>query len=87
MTEPSAKQQADRLLSKFLKGQEVHEQFSEALKANFTIAGHTMEHWNEKFRVHIPQDDLNPQIIQRLAAKLMELSQEASFFYSVSPVL
>lgn len=84
MTKETPRQQADQLLSRLLKGKEVYELFSNSLRNQLQISGHTMKYWEEKFKIKIQTDNLNPATCIQLDIKLMELSQEASFFLAAA---
>lgn len=83
MSEPSPKQTAEKLFERIIKGKEVHEQFEDYFKRTVTISGQTIDHWNEHFFVRVPQD-ITLQQAQQLAAQLMGLMHEASFYFSVA---
>lgn len=78
------KAQADKMFQALIKGKEVHRQFEESMKREFTISGHTIDYWHDKFRVQIPNSNINPAEIQKLAVKIMELVQEAGFYNALA---
>ena len=84
MPNDKAQLQADELLATLMKGQEVHGLFAEQMQEIMTISGHPIEHWEQEFRIKVPVDNLNPQIMIELDMKLMDLHQDASFYYTAA---
>jgi len=84
MSEKSAKTQADELLLSLLRGKEVHNIFAENLRKTLTISGEPVDVWEKRFRMIIPTDNLTPSMCKELGMKIMDLHQEATFFYAVS---
>jgi len=83
MTQPSPKQQAEKIFQQIIKGKEVHEQFEDYFKRQITISGQTISYWNERFQLDFP-GDLSLAQAQQLAGQLMSLLQEASFYFSIA---
>jgi hypothetical protein len=81
---PTPKAQAEKLLKALLKGKEVYKLFSEFMRKQLTISGQPIDHWEEKFKLSIPVDDLTPAICKQLDVQLMGLSQEATFHHAVA---
>jgi hypothetical protein len=79
----SPKQQAEKIFSQILKGKEVSEHFDQYFKRQVTVSGQSIEHWNEHFKVDFPQA-LELSQAQAIAARLMALHQEASFYFSIA---
>ncbi len=74
-----------KLLSETLKnGKKIYQIFSKELETNLVIHGHPPKYWEDKFRLHIPTDNLNPTLCKELNVKLLERHQEAAFFYAES---
>jgi hypothetical protein len=65
-------------MEKLARGKAVYENFFQ--QHQLYISGHPIEHWVSIFRIKIPNTDLNPSILKELDVKVMDLSQEASFF-------
>lgn len=77
---------AQTLFNKLLSGKKIHDQFAAMMRSQLFISGRTMDEWESMFRVQIPQDNLNPTNCKELAQKLMDLHQDASFYYNVAVV-
>src|SRR5690606_31939717 len=73
----------DTLMTSFLRGKEIYDQFSEILQKQFTISGQSIDHWARHFHITIP-NELNTMECQKLDLRLMELWQEASFYFAVA---
>jgi len=78
------KAQAEILLTKLLKGQQVHHIFADSMKRQLTISGQSIDYWKEQFHIHIPTDNLTPAICRDLDVKVMELNQEATFYHAIA---
>lgn len=78
------KDKADELLSKLLKGKEIHDLFAANMRKQLLINGKTMEQWEDRFKIKIPTDDLTPAICRQYDYKLLELNQEASFYHAIA---
>jgi hypothetical protein len=83
-TKLTPKAQAEQLLENLLKGREVHEMFSERMRKRLPISGKNIDYWEEKFRMAIPTDNMNPTICKELSMKLLVLHQEATFYHAVA---
>ncbi len=70
--------QAMDLLVKMKAGKSVYEMFQANFRNQYLIAGKTIDDWEKKFKIHIPEDS-SPQRCKELDIKLMELHQEATF--------
>lgn len=70
---------SDSAVSRLQKSKKFHQQFAEALMANYQVSGKTLPEWQKYFRLDVPPD-LNPQLAIELDLQLMERFQEASFF-------
>lgn len=79
---PKAK--ADLLVKKLLKGQQVHNMFADTMKRQLTVSGQSMEHWENKFKISIPTDNLTPAMCRDLDMRILELNQEATFYHAVA---
>jgi len=79
---PKAK--ADLLIGKMLKGKTVADMFETNFRSQWTLSGQPISHWEKRFKIKIPSDNLTPQICKELDAKLIELNQEAAFFHAVA---
>lgn len=84
VTKPTAKAQAEDLIKSMFKGKEVHDIFTDNFKRQMEICGKSMDHWQEKFRIKVPTDNLTPGMCMELAMRIMDLSQEVTFFYAVA---
>lgn len=80
--EVKAKSLVDRLLS----GKKIHDQFAGMIRQQLMISGRTMDEWEQTFRIHINQDNLNPSTCKELDAKLIDLHQDAAFYHAVAVV-
>lgn len=78
------KAQAEKLLKALLKGKEVYKLFGETMRKQLTISGEPIDHWEKKFKLSIPVDDLTPAICKQLDVQLMDLNQEATFHHAVA---
>jgi hypothetical protein len=83
MSSLTPKQQAENLFNQILKGKEVHSLFEDYFKRQIIISGQKLDYWNDYFRLDFPSN-LSLAQAQGLAAKLMALFQEASFYFSIS---
>lgn len=83
-TKLTPKAQAETLLKGMFKGQEIYSVFSQNFQRQMTISGQTIEHWQNKFKIHVPTDNLTPSMCMELAMKIMDLSQEATFYHAVA---
>lgn len=81
---PTPKAQAEALLTSLLKGKEVHELFAERMKKQLPISGKSIDYWEDKFKIHIPTDNMSPTLCKELSMKLVNLHQEATFHYAVA---
>lgn len=84
MTTPDAKSKADALLEKLLKGKEIHDLFAGNMRRHLLINNKTIDQWEDRFKIHIKTDDLTPQVCKQIDLLLMELHQEASFYFAVA---
>ena len=84
MTTPDSKSKADALLVKLLKGKEIHDLFAENMKRHLLINGKSMDQWEKEFKIYIKTDNLTPQICKQFDLTLLELYQEASFYYATA---
>jgi len=78
------KAQAEQLLREMLRGKEVHKYFTDNMKNNILISGQPIEHWEKEFRISIRTSDLNPQTCREMDLKVMQLNQDATFFYNMA---
>lgn len=83
-TKPTPKAQAEALLKGMFKGQEIHNVFTQNFKRQMTISGQSIDHWQNKFKIKVPVDNLTPSLCMELAMKIMDLSQEAAFYHAVA---
>lgn len=81
---PTPKAQAEALVTSLLKGKEVHEIFAEKMKKQLPISGKSMDYWEDRFKIHVPTDNMTPTLCKELSMKLVDLHQEASFHYAVA---
>lgn len=84
MSEKTANSQANELLQTLIRGKEVHDIFAENILKTLTISGQTLDYWSNKFRMIIPTDHLTPGLCKQLGMKIMDLHQEATFYYAVA---
>lgn len=84
MNNLTPKAYAESLMKKMLQGQEVHNTFAESFKKQILVSGKTIDHWREKFYLHIPTDNLTPARCMELAMKIMALAQEVTFHLNVA---
>jgi len=79
----TAKKRAEELMKTVRDGKLVASVFGEALERQYLVHGKSMQYWRDHFKIAVPED---PDIAQckMLAAKLMNLLHEASFYYSAS---
>lgn len=84
MTDQTAKKQADSLMERLLRGKDVHDSFSASMRRQLLISGQPIDHWENKFKISIPTDNLNPSTCKEIGTKLMDLNQEASFYQAVA---
>lgn len=80
----TAKAQAENLLKGLFKGKEVHDIFTQNFQRQMLISGKPIDHWQEKFKIKVPTDNLTPALCMELAMKIMDLSQEATFFHAIA---
>ena len=76
----TAQQKADILISKLMKGKEVHTIFAQQMKKELLINNEVMDHWERHFKLYIPTDNLTPSMCKELSVRLIQLNQEAAFF-------
>lgn len=79
-----SKEKAESLVNKLLAGKKIHDQFAGMIRQRLFISGKTMDEWESTFRIHIPQDNLNPSNCKEMDSKLIELHQEAAFYHAVA---
>lgn len=81
--EKSARRRAEELMKSVRDGKLVATVFADALEKQYLIHGKSMKYWRDYFKIRIPED---PDIAQckSLAAKLMNLQHEASFYHSAA---
>lgn len=84
MTGLTAKAQSEKLVETMLRGAKINKLFEESMKQQFLISGKTMGYWEQKFKLHIPKDNLTPMKCVELDRVLMDLHQDATFYYNVS---
>lgn len=80
------KQKADELMGFILKGSEVHHLFGDSMRKQLLLSGQPIAHWEQKFRMTIPVDNLTPSLCKELDMTLMAHNQEATFHYAVASV-
>lgn len=80
----TAKAQAESLLKGLFHGKEVHDIFTQNFQRQMIISGQSIDHWQDKFKIKVPTDNLTPALCMELAMKIMDLSQEATFFHAVA---
>jgi Zn-dependent oligopeptidase len=80
----TAKQQAEILMSSLLKGKEVYEQFGIIMRNTISISGQPIEHWEKRFKIKVPMDNLSPAMCKQLDMEIMDLNQEAAFYHAIS---
>lgn len=76
--------QAQLLIDKLIKGQNVYKFFTDSMRKTLLISGHTYDHWYETFHMDIPVDNMTPALCRELGLKIMELHQEATFYYAAA---
>ncbi len=81
-TSPEAR--AKVLIDKLIKGQNIYKFFGESMRKELLISGQTIDHWSKKFRITVPTDNLTPAICRDLDMQIMELHQDATFFYAAA---
>ncbi len=70
-------------LSQTLKdGKKVYQIFLNELQANLVIHNMPIKHWEEKFKILVPTDDLTPTMCKELNLQLLKNHQEVAFFYA-----
>jgi hypothetical protein len=84
MTTPDAKAKADALLDKLLKGKQIHDLFASNMRNHLLISGQSLDDLEKKFKLKIQTDSLTPEICKMYAFQLMNLNQEAAFYYAVA---
>lgn len=72
------KAKAIELVDQLRKGKRIHDEFAEAFRKQYQVAGKLMSEWKKHFRMRL-SPDLNPQTCQEADGKLMDLHQEAAF--------
>ena len=79
----SPKRRAEELMEVVRVGKLVATVFGQALERQYLIHGKPMQYWRDHFKITVPED---PDIAQckMLAARLMNLLHEATFYYSAS---
>lgn len=80
----SSKDKADKLLEKLLQGKEVHDLFAESMKKNLLVSGQTMAYWEDRFHIKVQTDNLTPSMCNQIDLRLLELVQEATFYYALA---
>jgi len=81
---PTSKSKADALLDKLLKGKEIHDMFAANMKQHLLINGQTIEYWESHFKIKVATDNLTPQMCKTLDSMLLDLNQEAAFFFAIA---
>ena len=81
---PDAKAKADSLLDKLLKGKQIHDLFASNMRKHLQITGQSIDVLEARFKIKIQTDNLTPEICKMYDLKLMELNQEASFYYAIA---
>lgn len=76
--------QSDELFKKVDEGEEVYSSFRRRVKENLLIFDKTIPEWWEIFGVRIEEDNLTPELCRQLLAKVSNLYQEASYYYSLA---
>lgn len=76
--------QAEALAQKIKSGKALFRKLAEKLESELVFANQPIGHWKQYFKLPIPDGDLNPIILKELDLKLMKLTEEASFLYSVA---
>ena len=82
IAELTSKAKADLIMAKVLRGKDVAEALNKAFEQQDMIAGHSAEYWREHFKINIPTDNMTPQLAVEVNLKLLQLYQEASFYYA-----
>jgi len=57
---------------------------SKVLSDNLLVSGQKTEAWEAKFKIYIPADALNPQLCCEFQMKILQLHQEAMFYYNAA---
>lgn len=83
-TKLTAKAQAEKLLKDLFQGKEIHDIFTQNFQRQMVISGQAIDHWQNKFKIKVPTDNLTPAMCMELAMKIMDLSQEATFYHAVA---
>lgn len=72
---------AELLIAHLKKGKEVHDIFAIQFRSRYTIAGQSIESWENYFKISVPENP-DPQVCKGMDMKLMSLHQEAAFFFA-----
>lgn len=80
----SAEEKAQDLTARLLKGKEIHDKFSQEMRAKLLINGETLSSWEDKFKITVNTSDLNPAICKQYDVILLQHNQEAAFYHAVA---
>jgi hypothetical protein len=75
---------AEDLLARLLKGKAIHDKFAKDMREKLLINGESMDSWEDKFKITINTNDLNPAICKQLDLLLLEHNQEVAFYHAVA---
>lgn len=78
--DPNVQERAKLLVDKLLKGKEIHDAFVDIMREEILINGKSMSHWENRFRLDISSNELDPSICKDIDMQLIKLNQEASFY-------
>ncbi len=75
---------AEDLLARLLKGKAIHDKFAIDMREKLLINGDTMDSWEDKFKIRINTDDLNPAMCKQMDVILLQHNQEVAFYHAVA---
>lgn len=72
---------AELLIAHLKKGKEVHDIFAQQFRSRYSIAGQSIEAWEDHFKISVPENP-DPQVCKSMDMQIMALHQEAAFFFA-----
>jgi len=84
--EQSPRDKAEALYAGLVEGKAIADIFSDSMRNQYTVAGKTLEQWQQHFAIKSPE---NPDVSQCrvMASKCANFYHEASFYYAVSEAM
>jgi hypothetical protein len=84
-TTPATEVSSEQLMTHFLKGKKLHDDFAEICNTRYYIKDRLISKWKEHFSLHIPSD-ANPRTCIEVAHQLLRLHEEASGYKTVASI-